>query len=148
MKKILVAIDDCEATTMASPIMERARELAAAFSSRLWILHIAPESHQPAPFNVDNTTLRREAAAELCNEHDYLQHLAQCLREQQIDASALLVEGPTIRTLLREAERLDIDLIMLGCHRHDALYSVLLEFTEQGLLSKCPCPIMFIPVPE
>ena len=148
MKNILVAIDDCEATTIASPIMERTIELAGAFSSKVWILHIAPHSRQPTPFNVDSKMLRREVAAEFRHEHDFLQHLAQCLRDRDVDAKALLVEGATVRTILRESDRLDIDLIVLGCHRHALLYGALMEFTEEGLLSKCTRPIMFIPVLE
>ena len=148
MKNILVAIDDCEATTIASPIMERTIEMAGAFSSKVWILHIAPHSRQPTPFNVDSKMLRREVAAEFRHEHDFLQHLAQCLRDRDVDAKALLVEGATVRTILKESDRLDIDLIVLGCHRHGLLYGALMEFTEEGLLSKCTRPIMFIPVLE
>jgi nucleotide-binding universal stress UspA family protein len=145
VKNILVAIDDCEATTIESPILERTIELATAFSSKVWILHIVPHTGE-APFNVDSKVLRREAAAELHHEHKFLQHLAQCLRDRGIDATALLVEGPIIKTILKESDRLDIDLIVLGCHRHSLLYGVLVEFTEEGLLSKCPRPIMFAPL--
>ena len=147
MKNILVAIDSCETTTMASPIMERTFDLANAFSSKVWILHVVPRLSQ-APFNVDSKTLRREAAAELHREHEYFQQLAQCLRDRDIDATALLVKGPTIRTILKESDRLDIDLIVLGCHKHGFLYGALMEFTEEGLLSKCPRPIMFVPILE
>jgi nucleotide-binding universal stress UspA family protein len=58
------------------------------------------------------------------------------------------VEGAIIRSILDESERLDIDLIVLGCHRHGLLYGALTEFTEEGLLSKCPRPIMFVPITE
>ena len=148
MKNILVAIDSCESTTTASPIVERTIELANAFSSKVWVIHIAPYTRRPIPFNVDSDVIRREVAAELRNQHDYLQRLAQCLRDRDIDAKALLVEGATIRTILQESERLDIDLIVLGCHRHRLLSGVLMEFTEEGLLSKCPRPIMFVPVAD
>lgn len=147
MKNILVAIDDCEATTIASPIMERTIELASAFSSRVWIFHVVPPARE-APFNVDDKRLRREVAAEFRHQHEFLQRLAQCLRDRNIDATALLVEGTVIRTLLKESERRDIDLIVLGCHHHGLLYGALLDMTEEGLLRKCPRPIMFIPVPE
>ena len=147
MKNILVAIESCETITIASPIMERTLELASAFSSKVWILHIVPYSRE-APFNVDTTTLRKEVATELRNEHEFLQRLAQCLRDRDVDATALLVEGPTTRTILKESDRLDIDLIILGCHSHSLLYGVLIEGTEEGLLSKCSRPIMFIPMPE
>ena len=147
MKNILVAIDSCEVTTIASPIMERTLDLASAFSSKVWILHIVPPSRQP-PFNVDGKALRREVAAELQHEHEFLQQLAQCLRDREVDATALLVEGPTVRTILKESDRLDIDLVVLGCHRHGLLYGALMDVTEEGLLSKCRRPIMFVPAPE
>ena len=121
--------------------------LAIAFSSQVWILHIVPPAGE-APFNVDSKLLRQEVAAELRHEHKFLQHLAQCLRDRDIDATALLIEGPVIKTILEESDRLDIDLIVLGCHRHSLLYGALVEFTEEGLLSKCPRPIMFAPMPE
>lgn len=147
MKNILVAIDSCEAITIASPIMERTLELAGAFSSKVWILHIVPYSRQP-PFNVDARTLRREVAAELRHEHEFLQHLARCLRDRNVDATALLVEGATIKTILKESERLDIDLIISGCHKHGLLYGALMNVTEEGLLNSCSRPIMFVPEPE
>jgi len=145
VKNILVAIDDCATTTITTPIMEQTLELASAFSSKVWILHIVPHPGQ-LPFNVDSRILRQEVAAELRHEHKFLQHLAQGLRDQDIEATALLVEGAITRTILKESDRLDIDLIILGCHKHGLLYGALMEFTEEGLLSKCPRPIMFIPV--
>ena len=144
MKKILVAIDSCETITVASPIMERAIELARAFSSRVWILHIVPHVRHE-PFNIDGETLRRESAAELRHEHEFLQNLAKCLRDRDVDASALLVEGATINTILKESERLGIDLIIVGCHKHSLFYGSMIEVIEEGLLSKCARPIMFVP---
>lgn len=146
MKNILVAIDSCESTTIASPIVERTIELANAFSSKVWVLHVAPHPRQ-APFNVDEKAFRQEFAAELRREHDFLLHLAQCLRDRSVDARALLVEGATIKTILKESERLDIDLIVLGCHGHGLLYGALADVTDEGLLSKCARPLMFIPIP-
>ena len=145
MKNILVVVDCCETTTIASPIMERSLELASAFSSKLWVLHVVPHSHQ-TPFNVDSKLLRREAADEFRHEHDFLQHLAQCLRDRGVDATALLVQGAAVNTILKESERLDIDLVVLGCQRHSTLYGALMDVTEEGLLSKCAFPIMFVPM--
>ena len=147
MKNILVAIDSCEATTIASPIMERTLELASAFSSKVWILHIVPPSRQP-PFNIDSKTWRKEVAAERHREHEFLQQLTQCLRDRDMDATALLIEGATIKTIVKESDRLDIDLIVSGCHKHGLLYGAILDITEEGLLSKCTRPIMFVPVPD
>lgn len=144
MKNILAAIDNCETTTVESPVVKKAIEMAGAFSSRIWLLHVVPPSRQP-PYNVDSMMTRRETASELRHEHDYLQRLAKCLQDRKIDTTGLLVQGKLINTMLKEAERLSIDLIVMGCHKHGRLYGALMDNTEEGLLTKCPCPIMFVP---
>ena len=146
LKNILLAIEDCETTTIASPLVERAMELASAFSSKIWLVHVVPHPGEP-PFNLDREVLRHEVAAEYRQEHDYLQHLALCLRDRGIDAGSLLVEGTPAATLLAEVDRLQADLVMLGCHLHGVSYGVVLDTTEEGVLGKCRCPMMFVPVP-
>jgi nucleotide-binding universal stress UspA family protein len=135
-----------ENMTIASPLMERTLELARALVARVWLVHVVPRSREPAPFNVDNRILRQEGAAELNSEHEFLHTLARCLRARGVEAQALLIEGATVKILLRECDRLAIDLIMLGCHRHRVPYGVLTDFTEEGVLGKCTRPIMYVPV--
>jgi nucleotide-binding universal stress UspA family protein len=146
LQNILVAIDDIEATTISSPIVERTLELAQALSSNVWVLHVIPRLGEP-PFNVDGKTLRHEVDIERRREYKYLQKLVQSLCERSINATALLLEGKVITTILEESERLDIDLIVLGCHRHSLLYGALMDMTDDGLLSKCCRPIMIVPIP-
>ncbi|MGD8842389.1 MAG: universal stress protein [Gammaproteobacteria bacterium] len=145
MKNILVAIDEYEAVTTDSPIVEQTVQLASAFTSKVWILHIVPAPRQ-APFNIDNSLLRKESSGELRQEHEHLHHLAHCLRERSVDAKALLVEGSVVKTILRESERLNIDLIIMGCHRHGLLYKALSEGSAEGLLGRCLLPILFVPM--
>jgi nucleotide-binding universal stress UspA family protein len=145
VENILVAIDDCVNTSIASPIMEKTLELARNTMCTVWVVHVAPDTNRPIPFNIDRTVIRREVAAALSYEHAYLQQLAQCLRKRDIDAKALLLEGGSIQTLFREVPRLEADLIILGCHKHGLLYAALMRLTEYSMLSKCPCPIMLVP---
>jgi nucleotide-binding universal stress UspA family protein len=147
VKNIIIAVESCESTTIASPLIEKTLELASAFSSKVWLLHVLPHSHQP-PFNVDSKITRREIAAEFRNEHEFLQQLAKCIQERQIDVTALLVQGPVIKSILKESQRLAADLIVLGCHKHGRLYGALMDNTEEGLLAKCSQPIMFVPEPD
>ena len=144
MKNILVAIESCETTTVASPIIQKTIELASAFSSKVWVLHVLPPSRQP-PYNVDTDLSRHETASELRQEHEFLQQLAKCMQDKDVEASALLVHGKIIDTILKEAGRLEVDLIVLGCHRHGSLYGALMQDTEEGLVSKCSQPVMFVP---
>ena len=145
MKNILMTIKDFETTTIASPIVEKTIELASNCSSKVQIIHVAPPSCEP-PYNVDGEMFRREVATELRHEHDFLQHLAKCMQDMNIDATALLVQGSIINTILQESERLAVDLVILGRHKHGPLYSALMDNTDEGLLAKCDCPIMFVPV--
>ena len=144
MKNILMTIEDCETTTIESPLVKKTLELASAFSSKVWILHIAPATH-PSPYNIDSNTYRDELASEFHHEHDFLQHLAQCMRDKNIDSTALLVQGSIIQKILQESERLNIDLIVLGCQKHGLLYSALMDETDEDLLAKCTRAMMFIP---
>lgn len=147
MKKILVAVDNFENITIASPLIEKTVELAKAFSSKVWLLHVVPRARQ-SPFNIDNDVLRREAARELHDEHEFFLQLATCLRDRDIEATSLMVEGATVKTILTESERLGIDLIILGCHRRSEFFDILTGDTEKGLISKCSHPVMFIPILE
>ena len=144
MKNILVAVENCETTTVESPIVQKAIEVANAFSSRVWLLHVVPPSRQP-PFNVDSRTTRQETANELRHEHEFLQHLAKCMQDRKVDTTALLVQGTLISTTMKECDRLSIDLVISGCHKHGRLYGALMDNAEESLLSKCARPILFVP---
>lgn len=143
MKNILMTIEDCETTTIASPIVKKTLELASAFSSKVWVVHIVPPLHPP--YNVDNKMFRRDIATEYRQEHDFLQHLAKCMRDKNIDVTALLVQGSIISTILEESERLTVDLLVLGCLKHGKLFSAFMNDTDESLLAKCTRPIMFVP---
>ena len=145
MENILVAIDDCENTSIASPIMVKTLEIARNVMGKVWVVHVVPDTNRPPPFNIDRIVLRREVAAELSNEHSYLQQLAHCLRQRNIDAMALLLEGATIKTILEEAFRLEIDLFVLRCQAHGLFYCALIKITDDALLRECTCPILFVP---
>jgi nucleotide-binding universal stress UspA family protein len=111
----------------------------------VWVLHVAPPSRRP-PFNIDKQVLRSEVSHELHDEHEFIQQFSQCLRDRNVDARSLLVEGATVNTILHESERLAIDLIIMGCHRHSELFHALANDTDEGVLARCSRPIMFIPV--
>ena len=145
VKNILMTIKDFETTTIASPIVEKTLELASRCSSKVHLIHVVPPSRQP-PYNVDSEMFRREVATERRREHDCLQHLAKCMQEMSVDATALLVHGSIISTILHESERLAADLVVLGRHKHGPLYRALMDDTDKGLLANCSCPMLFVPI--
>ena len=146
MKTILVAIENIEGTGLTSPAIEHTVELAHSFSSKVWLVHVVPRLGT-TPFTVPREVLRDEAAGELHHEHKIMQRLTAALRNRGINATALLVEGVTVKTILEEAERLDADLIVVGSHSHGLLYRALLDGTGERLLNESTRPILFIPEP-
>ena len=145
MKNILLTIKDCETATTSSHIVEKTLELASLCSSKVNIIHIAPPSREP-PYNVDSEMFRREVASELHHEHKCLQDLAKCMQDVNIEATAQLVQGSIVGSILLETKRLAVDLVILGRHKHGPLYRVLMDNTDEGLLAKSSCSIMFVPV--
>ena len=145
MKNILMTIKDCEDSAITSPIVQKTLGLANLCSSKVHIIHVAPPSCE-SPYNVDSEMFRREVAKELRRKHDFLLHLEKYLRDVNIDATALLVQGSIISTILQQSERLAIDLIMLGHQKHSTLFRALMGDATEGLLGKSSCPIMFVPI--
>lgn len=144
MKQILVAIDNIEGTKPSSPLMQQSLALARAFSGKIWLVHVVPQPGT-TPFTVARELLRGQAASELSHEHRALHRLTGYLRDNGVDATALLVEGPTVKTLLTEAERLDADLIIVSSHKHTLLYRALLDGAGERLLNESPRPVLFVP---
>jgi nucleotide-binding universal stress UspA family protein len=145
VKNILVAIDDIAGTTATSAVIARAVELARAFSSKVWLVHVVPPGRATTPFTVPREVLRGQVATELCHEHKSMQHLAQHLRDNDIVSTGLLVEGATVKMILAEADRLNADLIIVGSHSHGLLYRALLDGTGERLLNESSRPVLFVP---
>jgi nucleotide-binding universal stress UspA family protein len=97
---------------------------------------------------VPREVLRGQVATELCQEHKSMQRLAEHLRAKDIDTTALLVEGSTVKMILGEAQRLDVELIVVGSHGHNRLYRALLGDTGERLLNESSRPILFVPEKE
>lgn len=140
-----MTLKECEATTMASPIVEKTINLANNCDSKVQIIHITPPQRQ-APFNVDSEIFNEEINMELRRKYDYLQELAKGMQDRRVDATARIVQGPVISTILQESERLPADLVILGRHKHGPLYRALMDNTDKGLLARCACSVMFVPI--
>ena len=70
------------------------------------------------------------------------------VKEQGLQAEALLVQGPTTETLLEEVERLQIDLIVMGSHGRGGLYKAFVGSVSEQVLDKSPVPVLIVPSKE
>jgi nucleotide-binding universal stress UspA family protein len=74
--------------------------------------------------------------------------MAGAVKEQGLQAEALLVQGPTTETLLEEVERLQIDLIVMGSHGRGGLYKAFVGSVSEQVLDKSPVPVLIVPSKE
>ena len=67
------------------------------------------------------------------------------LSKEQIKAKCLLLEGPTVESILKEANSFKADIIIIGSHKHGKFYHLLMGSIHDSLISKSPIPILIIP---
>jgi len=140
--KLLVAVDLSEATQI---IVKKAEELAMALSAKVWILHNAEPGPDFIEFKVDPQAAREALATKFHNEHLQIQDIANLFRRSGLDATALLVHGAAVETILKEASDLDVDMIVVGSHGRGAMHQLLVGSVSEGVLHKSRYPVLVIP---
>ncbi len=140
--KILVAVDLSESTQM---IVKKAKEIAKELSAKVWILHNAEPEPGVVEFKVDPQTARESLSKKFHDEHRKIQKIAKRLRKAGLNTTALLVHGATVEIILKEASKLDVDMIVIGSHGRSAMYQLLVGSVSEGILHKSRCPILVIP---
>jgi nucleotide-binding universal stress UspA family protein len=74
-----------------------------------------------------------------------LQKQAASLRDSGVEVTALLLQGPTVESILNQSEKLKADWIVVGSHGHGALYHVWMGSVGQGLIHRAGCPVVVVP---
>jgi nucleotide-binding universal stress UspA family protein len=140
--KLLVALDLSEPTEL---IVKKAQELAKEMSAQVWILHNAEPPPDVIEFRADPQMARDTLAEKFHREHRQIQEIAKRFREDGLEAKALLVHGPTVEYILKEASELEVDMIVVGSHGRGAVYQLLVGSVSEGLLRKSRCPVLVVP---
>lgn len=142
VRNILSAVDFSPVT---QPVLDASASLAKAFDAKIWVVHVAAPEPKFVGFDVGPDSVREQLAEELREEHRQVQGLAGGLRERGLAATGLLIEGPTLETLLEEAGRLEADVIVLGSHGHGALYRAIVGSFSEEVLRRARCPVLVVP---
>jgi len=140
---ILVAVDLSPAS---ENVVEAAGRVAKLTGANVYILHAAEPEPDFVGYDAGPEVVRTQVAQELRKEHRDVQALAEKLRSDGVDATALLVRGPTVETTLKEAESLEAELIVVGTHGHGAVYDVLIGSYSAGIIRKSKLPVLVVPI--
>ncbi len=143
MKNILVAIDFKGNEQI---LIDKAAVFAEKFESKIWIVHIAAPDPDFVGFSVGPQYIRDSRASELKEEHRLLQNYIDLLEKKGIDSEGLLVQGATIEMILKEAEKLKIDLIISGYQDHGFFYKALYGSVSNSLIKASNIPVLIVPM--
>lgn len=140
---ILVAVDLSPAS---EKVVAAAGRVAKLTGASVYVLHAAEPEPDFVGYDAGPEVVRTQVAQELRREHRGVQALAENLRKADLDATALLVRGPTVETTLKEAEKLEAELIVVGTHGHGAVYDVLIGSYSAGIIRQSKLPVLVVPI--
>jgi nucleotide-binding universal stress UspA family protein len=148
MRKILVAIDFSDVTPR---VMEETKGMARAFGASVRLLHVAPHETEfvayspgglpPPGMGMSGTAVVRD----LRIETERIAMLMEEFKREGITATAAVLEGPVVPTILDEAKESAADLVVMGSHGHGALYELLVGSITEGVLRRSPMPVLVVP---
>ena len=142
---ILVAVD---LSPGSDKVVAAAGRIAQSTGAEVFVVHIAEPEPEFVGYDAGPEVVRKQVADELHREHRDVQALAQGLRDQGVEATALLIRGPTVETALKEAENLGAEMIVVGSHGHGAVYDVLVGSYSAGIIRRSELPVLVVPVRE
>ncbi len=132
-----------------SPMSRRALEYAAALASRyharLRVLEVVDTAMPPVPGTASPVYCLTPEA-----RHDVQTDLERFARDAAgtPTVDARLVEGQVVPEILREAEELRADLLVMGTHGRSGFERLVLGSVTEKILHKAPCPVLTIPPHE
>ncbi len=143
MKNILVTVDFEEKNYL---LVEKAAEFAEKFGAKVWLIHIAMPDPDFVGFEVGPQYIRDSFADDLRKEHQLIQKYSADLNAKGIKSEGLLIQGPTVEMILKESDKLNIDLVILGHHQHGYLYKIFVGSTDAEIISQSKVPVLVVPI--
>lgn len=139
---ILVSLDISEST---DKVIATASQLASAMSAKLYLIHVTEPEPDFIGYGVGPQIVRDSVSNEFHKEHEQIQKIAEKLRQQGLNTRGLLIQGSTVDTLLKQAEKRDVKMIVMGSHGRGAVYKMLIGSVSEGVLRGAQCPVLVVP---
>lgn len=138
---LLVAVD-------FSAVVDDQLEIVARLARpgrEIYLLHVAEPDPTFVGMEAGPDEVRHQVAVEFKREHEELHALADRLREGGHEVSALLVQGPTVGTILKQADKLGAEVIVVGSHGRGRLFDLVVGSVSAGVIRKAKVPVLVVP---
>jgi len=141
--KLLAALDLSNSTPA---VLREARAWARRLSAELILIHVAEPDPDFIGRGAGLESTRLAVAHKFQRAQQQIEVLAVELRKDGLDATALLLQESDIAdTILREAERLHADAILMGTHARGAARAMFIGSISKQVLLKATRPVVLIP---
>jgi nucleotide-binding universal stress UspA family protein len=145
IKKLLVPTDFSEYSKFA---LRYAVALAKSFGAKVHVIHV----HEPYPHGsvLEGIYYDPEIMEKVkSKEEEALDTIVKELRDQQqIDAEAVFVKGRPFMEIIRQAEQLEADLIVIATHGRKGVSHFVFGSTAEKVVRMAPCPVLTVKYPE
>jgi nucleotide-binding universal stress UspA family protein len=115
--------------------------LARDYGARLVLLHVKP----PDIIYGEGWVLPPDPEAERCDLLNRLKGLRPA--DRSLEVWRVLQEGSPTEVILRTAEEVHADLIVMGTHGRTGLGRLLLGSVAEAVLRQAPCPVLTAKAP-
>ena len=139
MKRIMVATDGSAA---ADEAVEFGVDLARDEGAKIIFVHVVPYSHL---VSTNGFGLMGQVPYEPTEWDEELLDEAQAMaRREGVPAGTALLRGEPVAEIVRHADALDADLIVVGSRGHGTIASALLGSISRGVLSTSTRPVLVV----
>jgi nucleotide-binding universal stress UspA family protein len=144
LQRILVPTDFSDA---AEDALGAAMTLARAFGAIIEVLHVNPTTIMvTAPLEaVPFTTLVPDLSRRV---KERLNESVARLKQEGIPCETRLMEGSPHLEILKRAEEMNANLIVMGTHGHGGIAHAVLGSVTERVLHRARCPVLVVPVPK
>src|SRR4051794_38682545 len=122
MRNLLVPVDFSDATPA---VTDAAADLARTVGGKLHVIHVDAPDSVDIGYELEAKPGREELARVLRAEHQSLLDLEASIKERGVEVRVVLLRGDVVEQIVREAQRLEPYLIVIGSHGHSALRHLL-----------------------
>jgi len=136
-KNILLAFDGSECSNKA---LVYAGSLAEQYGAALWLVHVFTHTSDMLGYeDFEKLYAKRKSAGQVVVD-EALQKLDQI----KLKVHAELLEGPEAESILKTAEKLQADLIVMGTRGLGAVKGLLIGSVSRKVIHLASCPVMVV----
>jgi nucleotide-binding universal stress UspA family protein len=140
--KILISVDLSDST---AKVVEKAEDFAKGLSAEVWLLHVAAPDPDFVGYDAGPQSVRDSVAQKYHEEHRQIQAIAGQFRKKGLEATALLIQGVTADTILNEAAKLRVDMVVVGSHGRGMVRHLLVGSVSEEVIRRSLVPVLVVP---